>query len=72
MPADAFLVNPQDFEQLGTTSLWGLPIRPDERVPVGRLRIQCSGSAWSIENELENYVHNLAPRQNAASTKAAT
>lgn len=58
--ATAFLLNPDDFEKFGERKLWGLEIRPDERVITGFVQILCDGSAWQIEEELENYVLNPA------------
>jgi hypothetical protein len=54
--ANAILLNPTDHGLLGWDDLWGLPILPDERVPVKRVRIRCDGSAWRIEDELESYL----------------
>lgn len=54
--AKAFALNPEDFEALGETELWGLKVESDERVRVGFVRIRCDGSAWRIEDELESYV----------------
>jgi hypothetical protein len=54
--ATAILLNPFDHGLLGRDDLWGLPILPDDRVPVKRVRIQCGGSAWGIEDELDAYL----------------
>jgi len=56
IPATAILLNPTDHGLLGWGELWGLPILPDDRVPVKRVRIQCDGSAWGIEDELDAYL----------------
>jgi hypothetical protein len=56
IPAKAILVNPPDFERLGIHDLWGLEVRPDDRVPENMFRIECEGSAWRIEDELFAYV----------------
>lgn len=56
VPASAILLNPVDHGLLGIGRLWGLRVLPDDRVPPKRCRIQCEGSAWGIENELETYL----------------
>lgn len=58
--AKAFLLNPEDYQEFGETMLWGLEVRPDDRVHAGFVRILCDGSAWRIEDELESYVLNPA------------
>lgn len=55
VPASAILVNPPDHERLGIDHIWGLAVRPDDRVPANRFRIECDGSAWTIEDELFAY-----------------
>lgn len=52
VPATAILLHPTDHGLLGWDDLWGLPVLPDERVPVRRIRIDCGGSAWNAEAEL--------------------
>ena len=56
IPATAILLNPLDHGLLGWDDLWGVPVVADERVPVKQIRIECSGSAWGIENELETFL----------------
>lgn len=51
--AMAILLNPIDHDLLGLETVWGLPVRADEEVEVKRVRIKCPGSAWKIEDELE-------------------
>jgi hypothetical protein len=53
VPARAILLNPVDHELLGFDELWGLPVLADERVPVKRGRVDCEGSAWLAEEELQ-------------------
>lgn len=62
--ATAFLLYPDDFAQIGMTSLWGLPIKSDDRVRPNHVRVQCDGSAWGIEDELESYM--LSPEEQVA------
>jgi hypothetical protein len=52
VPARAILLNPTDHQLLGWAELWGLPVLPDDCVPVKRVRIDCDGSAWNIEREI--------------------
>jgi len=56
MPATAILLNPIDHGLIGWDELWGLPVLPDERVPTKRVRIQCDGSAFGIEDEVAEAV----------------
>jgi hypothetical protein len=59
VPARAILMHPTEHAKLGVEELWGLPICANERVRLGRFRIECEGSAWGVENELELYTHLL-------------
>lgn len=54
VPARAILLNPLDHGLLQWDELWGLPLLPDDRVRVKRFRIDCEGSAWSLEDELDS------------------
>ncbi len=56
VPANAILLNPVDHELMGWDELWGLPVLADERVPTKRVRIQCDGSAFGIEDEVADAV----------------
>jgi hypothetical protein len=56
MPAKAILLNPGNHELFGWDELWGVPVLPDERVAPRRFRIDCDGSAFGIESELEQVV----------------
>ena len=56
IPAEAILMNPVDCELMDHRRLWGVPVLPDPSVPTKRFRIQCEGSAESIEEELEAYL----------------
>jgi len=56
VPANAILLNPVDHELMGWDELWGLPVLPDERVPTKRVRIQCDGSAFGIEEQVADAV----------------
>ncbi len=53
MPAEAILLNPGNHELFGWDELWGIPVLPDDRVAPKRFRIQCGGSAFGIEEEVE-------------------
>ena len=61
VPAKAILMHPTEHVKLGVEKLWGLPICADERVRLGRFRIDCEGSAWRVEDELELYTQQLLP-----------
>jgi hypothetical protein len=63
-PARAILLNPVDHALLGWEELWGVPLRADPRVAAKRFRIDCSGSAWGIEDELD--LHLEAPDTTAS------
>ena len=59
--ANAILLNPVDHELIGWDELWGLPVLADERVPTKRVRIQCDGSAYGIEDEVADAVAREEP-----------
>ena len=59
VPARAILMHPTEHAKLGVEKLWGLSICADERVRLGRFRIDCEGSAWRVEDELELYTQQL-------------
>lgn len=59
--ANAILLNPVDHKLVGWDELWGLPVLADERVPTKRVRIQCDGSAFGIEDELAEAVAREQP-----------
>lgn len=59
VPARAILMHPTEHAKLGVEKLWGLPICADKRVRLGRFRIDCEGSAWRVEDELELYTQQL-------------
>lgn len=59
VPARAILMHPTEHMKLGIEELWGLPIFADERVRLGRFCIDCEGSAWRVEDELELYTQQL-------------
>jgi hypothetical protein len=61
LPPNAILLNPVDHELMGFDELWGLPVLPDERVPTKRVRIQCDGSAFGIEDEVADAVASEQP-----------
>src|SRR5689334_14547264 len=53
MPARAILLNSGNFELFGGDELFGLPVEPRDEIPPKRFRIDCPGSAWGIEDEIE-------------------
>jgi hypothetical protein len=59
VPARAILLHPIEHKKLGVRELWGLAVCADERVRLGRFRIDCEGSAWRVEDELELYTQQL-------------
>ncbi len=61
VPASAILLNPVDHELLGFDELWGLPLLPDERVPTKRVRVQCDGSAFGVEDAVEEFAVRSRP-----------
>ena len=63
VPANAILLNPVDHELLGFDELWGLPVLADERVPTKRVRIDCDGSAYGIEDEIAEAIAQETPSQ---------
>ena len=63
VPAKAILLNPVDHELMGWDELWGLPVLADDRVPTKRVRIDCDGSAFGIEDEVADAVANQTPAQ---------
>jgi hypothetical protein len=56
MPARAILMNTGNYELFGWTELFGLPIEPRDDVPPERFRIDCPGSAWKLEEEMEDAI----------------
>lgn len=56
MPARAILLNAGNFELFGWTELLGLPVEPRDDIPPKRFRIDCAGSAYGIEDQLEDLV----------------
>ncbi|HEX7060050.1 MAG TPA: hypothetical protein VF176_09390 [Solirubrobacterales bacterium] len=53
LPARGIHLNPVDRGLLDWGSLWGLPVLPDTRVAMKRVRIDCEGSADNVDEELE-------------------
>lgn len=66
MPARAILLNPGNYELFGWEELWGLPVLPDDRVAPERFRVDCDGSAFGIESEIEQVVADGAARERQA------
>ena len=63
IPAKAILLNPVDHALMGWNRLWGLPVLADDRVKVKRIRIDCDGSAASVDEELAELL-NEAKKKN--------
>jgi len=63
VPANAILLNPIDHELIGFDELFGLPVLADERVPTKRVRIDCDGSAFGIEDEVADAIASEQPAQ---------
>lgn len=63
VPATAILLNPVDHGLIGWDELWGLPVIADDRVPTKRVRIQCDGSAFGIEDEVADAIAREAPAE---------
>ena len=61
MPARAILLNSGNFELFGRTELYGLPLEPRDDIPPRRFRIDCPGSAYGIEEELEEAIGQEVP-----------
>jgi hypothetical protein len=61
--ANAILLNPVDHGLIGWDELWGLPVLADERVPTKRVRIQCDGSAFGIEDQVADAVARETPAE---------
>jgi hypothetical protein len=61
VPAKAILLNPVDHALMGWDELWGLPVLADDSVPTKRVRIDCDGSAYGIEDEVAEAVAREAP-----------
>jgi hypothetical protein len=57
----AILLNPGNHELFGWDELWGIPVLADDRVAPKRFRIDCDGSAFGIEAELQEAVGAQEP-----------
>lgn len=70
LPAYAILLNPANHQLFGWDELWGIPVRADERIAAKRFRIECDGSAFGIEDELEELLTEPQPQEMAALERA--
>ena len=52
-------MNPHDFERLGISMIWGVPVIPDSSVEVKRVRLECEGSAHGSEQILGEWESGL-------------
>lgn len=59
----AILLNPGNHELFGWDELYGIPVLPDDRVQPQRFRIDCDGSAFGLEDEIEQLLSAPAPQQ---------
>lgn len=64
-PAKAILLNPLDHEKLGMNKLWGLPVCATEKQREKFVRIECDGSAWGVEDELDKLAKTPPTREPA-------
>lgn len=63
MPATAILLHPGNYELCGWNELWGIPVKPDDRVEPKRFEIECAGSALGIEDAIEEFLEVEAPQE---------
>jgi hypothetical protein len=61
MPARAILLNSGNYELFGRAELFGLPVEPRDDIPSKRFRIDCSGSAYGIEEEIADAIGEDVP-----------
>ena len=66
MPAQAILLNPGNLELFGWTELFGVPVKPDDRVAPKRFRILCDGSAFGVEDAVEAFATETVPVRGTA------
>ncbi|HZL55183.1 MAG TPA: hypothetical protein VFC22_06095 [Solirubrobacteraceae bacterium] len=57
----AILLNPGNHELFGWDELWGIPVLADDRVAPKRFRIDCDGSAFGIEAEIQEAISEPVP-----------
>lgn len=53
LPARSILINPSVM--FPWDEVWSVPVERHAEVPQGRVRINCDGSTWKVEEELEYY-----------------
>ena len=63
VPARAILLHPSEHAKLGVLSLWDLDVIADQRVPLGRFRVDCDGSAWGVEDELLAFIESSSVKE---------
>lgn len=56
MPPRAVLLNPGNHELFGWDEIKGIPVEPSDSVAPERFRIDCSGSAFGVEDAVEEFV----------------
>ena len=56
MPARAILLNSGNYELFGWDEVCGLPVEPRDEIQPKRFRIDCPGSAYGIEEEIEEAI----------------
>jgi len=60
MPAKAILLNPGNYELFGWDEIMGIAVIPDSRVQPKRFRIDCDGSAFGLEEAIEELTQTPA------------
>jgi hypothetical protein len=65
MPARAILLNTGNYELFGWDEILGLPVEPRDEIPPKRFRIDCPGSAYGIEEEIEEAIGEPLPVRTA-------
>ncbi|MCD6727948.1 MAG: hypothetical protein LT070_12025 [Solirubrobacteraceae bacterium] len=70
LPAQAVLVHPDTKAEFGWDYLCGLPVDEDARVPLGRFRVQCEGSAHGLEEQFAPLLAATARGEGPVPSKA--
>ena len=56
LPAKAIFLNPGNYELFGWDEVFGVPVLPDARVRPKRFVVDCDGSTFGLEDQLEEFV----------------
>src|SRR4051812_7825737 len=65
MPARAILLHTRNYELFGWGEILRLPVQPRDDIPPKRFRIDCPGSAYGIEEEIEEAIGEPLPVRQA-------